>query len=417
MKKEKKRTHFTDQYLRAIQPGSKRAEYYDDHLIKDEKLKKQGVPGLGIRVSPGGSKTFFFTYWYANNSKRITIGTYPAISLDYARGKATNYAETVAEGKDPNRIRQKSKTDRPVTLREYADRFQREYVERKLKASTQSDYKARLNHIRGSKIANIPLADITRDQVRGYLKRESVSHPINANRIHSILSKLFNEAMEDQLIPENPIKGMKKVSKENSRDVRYSEKDIKEIWELIHDEPESMQGLVKMLLITGQRLGETSRMKWEYIDLDYAIWTIPKAETKADRAHIVPLSAMALQVLRRMKACYPESVYVFPGIMKKDRPISDVKGVTERIRAKVPGFRIHDLRHIVATGMIDLGIEFIHVGKVLNHKALAGENHITARYANSEFTDQKRRAMDTWSAHLTGLFSPLKLVKTANQVG
>ena len=413
------KTHFTYQYLKALKPNSKRYEIYDDHRIVNNKLRDEGVPGLGIRVSPGGSKTFFYAYRRGATTNRVTIGKFPTVDLDYARGKAKEYAESLSEGKDPNRERNKAKSERPVTLREYADRFQTEYVERKLKPSSQRDYKARLNRIKASKLAGMALPDIKRDQVRKFLKGIAKDQPINANRIHSILSKLFNEAMEDQLIPENPIKGMKKVANENERYVEYSDADIKEIWKAMHDEPESMQGVLKMLLMTGQRLGETSRMKWDHIDMENAVWTIPKGETKSDRTHIVPLTDATMQVLRRMKAAYPDKEYVFPGFLKRDHPISDFKGVTKRIRdaAKLPNFRIHDLRHIVATRMINLEIDFIHVGKVLNHKALAGENHITARYTNSDFSKQKRRAMQVWHAHLIELTSPLKLVKTANQEG
>ena len=413
------KTHFTYQYLKALKPESKRYEAYDDHRIVNNKLRDEGAPGLGVRVSPGGSKTFFYAYRRGNTTNRVTIGRFPTVDLDYARGKAKEYAESLSEGKDPNRERNKAKAERPVTLREYADRFQTEYVERKLKESSQRDYKARLNRIKASKLAGMALIDIKRDQVRKFLKGIAKDQPINANRIHSILSKLFNEAMEDQLIPENPIKGMKKVANENERYVEYSDADIKEIWKAIHDEPESMQGVLKMLLMTGQRLGETSRMKWDYIDMDSATWTIPKGETKSDRTHIVPLTEMALQVLRRMKAIYPDREYVFQGFLNRDAPIADFKGVTERIRtdAKLKGFRIHDFRHIVATRMINLEIDFIHVGKVLNHRALAGENHITARYTNSDFSKQKRRAMEIWNAHLIELTSPLKLVKTVNERG
>lgn len=398
--------YFSDQTIKTLKPEAKRVEFYDDHLIKGGKLKMSGAKGLGLRVSPGGTKTFFYTYWHGGKSHRITIGTYPNISLSYAREQAGKYAETVSEGKNPGRIRRAAKSDTPITLKEYAERFESEYVARKLKPSTQRDYKSRLNRIKGfKKLANMPLIDIQREQIRSYLKTIAVDNPINANRIHSILSKLFNEAQEDQVIPENPIKGMVKVSKEHARDVRYGKDNIKEIWNALEQEHTSMKSLIRILLLTGQRLGETSRMKWVDIDLETKIWTIPKAETKSNRPHIVPLSETATEMLLQMREAYPESEYVFPGFSKTQKPWSDFKGVTKRIRKAVnlPEFRIHDLRHIVATGMIELGIEFIHVGKVLNHKSLAGENVITSKYTNNEFTDQKRSALEIWSQYVMRL--------------
>ena len=415
--------HLTDKEIKTLttdpKEPNKRLEFFDDHKIENGKLKASGVKGLLLRVAPSGRKTFYYRYRYAEKSRRYKLGTYPTLSLADARDKVREYSQKVAEGIDPAEEKKARINKERVTLGQYIERFKRGYIKRKLKSSTQNTYSARLNKVKSDKVfSSTNISDVTRAMVKEFLDNEAINYPTNANRLHSILSKMFNEAKEDGLIKENPIKGLKKSAKENSRDVRYTDDDIKAIWGALDSEHKSMSGLIKMLLITGQRLGETSRMKWTDVNIDDAVWTIPKSETKSDRTHVVPLSKMALNVLKDMQTINGASEWVFASIQDPVKPLSHFKTATDRIRSatKLSDFRFHDLRHIVATNMIDkLGIEFIHVGKVLNHKGLSGASAITSRYINSEFTDQKRDALDAWSNDLTRIVSPLSIVETVNK--
>ena len=407
--------HLTVKGIKGLEAkDGKRTEYYDDHLIKDGVLKAHGVKGLVIRVSPAGSKTFYFRYRYNGSPKRLKMGKFPTLSLSDARDRIKNeLAPMVADGINPARVRKDRETENPTTVAEYIEQFKNGYIKRKLKASTQKTYSSRLNKVKAdTKFSNLYLKDVTRADVRTFLKSESKDHPTNANRLHSILSKMFNEALDDGLIKENPIKKMEKLNTENERDPRYKDEQIKDIWKAMEAEHISMEGVLKMLLITGQRLGETSRMKWKNIDGN--LWTIPKSQTKTDTTHTVYLTKLALNVLKKMEAINGSSEYVFASIQDNSKPFSFFHNATKRIRKQtgLDDYRIHDLRHIVATKMIDLGVEFIHVGKVLNHKGLSGGHIITSRYTNSDFSEQKQRALEAWGNELTKLVSPLSLAKS-----
>lgn len=392
--------HLSDRKLKTYPNPETREEINDDHLIENGKLKKKGVKGLVLRITPTGAKSFAYRYWYNGKTKRYTIGTYPDWSLSEAREKARELSKIVSEGKDPARLKQDEKASNPDTLAEYIERFKKDHVERMLKPSTQKSYKARLNKVQVSPLGKMYLIDIERKDVRRFLKDEHEKYPTNTNRLHSILSKLFNEAIEDGIISSNPIKGMNKLATENVRDPRYKANDLKEIWEAIESEGIVLSGLLKMLMITGQRAGETSRMKWEHIHGD--TWTIPHAETKTNQTHDVPLSSLALEVLEDMKVINSSSEYVFASEKDNTKPRTYMKGAINRIRLStgLSGFIVHDLRHIVATNMIDLEIDFIHVGRVLNHKGLSGGQLVTARYVNTDLIKQKRRAIEKWDAEL-----------------
>lgn len=389
-------------FIKDTPTPDKRTEIYDT-LVK----------GMILRITPKGSKSFAYRYWYDGKSKQRTIGSVDNYSLAEARDKAESWRRMLDNGIDP--INEKQKNREAITLGEYVREFINDYVETNLKQSTQRTYKSRLNKILQADISKRTLKDIDRGDVRKFLKAESKDHPTNANRLHSIISKLFNEAIDDGYLVKNPIKGMDKISDEEPRDVRYTDDDIKAIWSAISQEWEPMQSLLKMLMITGQRLGETSKMKWS--DIHNRTWIIPikdqKTGKKTKKSHSVPLPNMALNILKKMKPINGESEYVFASQRDQTGHLSHFNGAIGRVRSAtmLNDFRLHDLRHIVATKMIGLGVEFIIVGKVLNHKGLSANNAITSRYINDDMIEQKTQALNVWAGHLTELTSNLSIAK------
>lgn len=399
MAKQKKR--LTPKTISNVTLEEKRFEIYDT-------VQK----GMILRVTPKGSKSFAYRYWYDGKSKQRTIGSVDNYTLGEARAKAESWRKMLDDGKDP--ITEKQKNKEAITLGEYIGVFKNDYVERKLKSSTQKSYNSRLNKICDDRISKMPLKDIDRPTLREFLKGETKNHPTNANRIQAILSKVINEAIEDGYILENPLKGMQKLTSESSRDVQYTDDDIKAIWEAFNQEWEPMQSILKMLLITGQRLGETSKMKWD--DIHNSMWLIPQTDTKNKSSHKVPLSNMALNLLKNMKSTNDDSEYVFASHRDKTGHLSEFGNVIDRIRkvTMLNDFRLHDLRHIVATKMIELDVPFIHVGKVLNHKGLSANNAITSRYVNTSEKieiEQKTKALNIWAGYLTELTTNLSLQK------
>ena len=397
MAKRKKR--LTQKTISNVTLEEKRFEIYDT-------VQK----GMILRVTPNGSKSFAYRYWYNGKSKQRTIGSVDDYTLGEARAKAEGWRKMLDDGKDP--ITEKQENKEAITLGEYIEAFKTDYLKRKLMPSTQKTYTSRLNKVLDNSISDLKLSEIERSHIRGFLKTEAKDHPTNANRLHAILSKVFNEAIEDGYISKNPIKGMDKLTDEQSRDVRYTDDDIKAIWNAICEEWEPMQSLLKMLFITGQRLGETSKMKWS--DIHNRVWYVPQTDTKNKQPHTVPLPNMALNLLKKMKSINDESEFVFASQRDKTGHLSHFMDVMKRIREKtmLNDFRLHDLRHIVATKMIDkLGIEFIIVGKVLNHKGLSANNAITSRYINSDMTEQKSEALNLWAGYLTELTTNLSLQK------
>lgn len=388
----------TDAFVKTV-ASPKRIEIFDT-----------SKSGLALRVNPSGYKSFFYRYRFGGKIKRFTIGSYPSVSLADARRRADELRVQVHAGGDPQGDKQHLKNRQaPKTIGELADLFEKEYVERGLKKSTQSSYKSRLKRIK-DKFKQYSVDEVERSDVKRFLKKIADEQPYNANRIQAIFAKMYSYAVEEEFTQNHPLKRLSKFGEEESRNTNYYPEDIRRLWQAMEQESEPIQSLLKLLLITGQRLGETSRMKWADIDTENALWVIPKAETKGDRVHVVPLSAMAIEVLENLHSLNGSKEYVFNSPRKDGQPLSYFRQVMDRIEkaAELDDFRLHDLRHIVATNMQRLKIDFMHIGKVLNHKGMAKEYIVTSRYIDYDYLDEKREALQKWSIELDRIISGKK---------
>jgi len=384
-------------YIKSVQPQEKRIEIYDTL-----------VAGLALRVTPTGHKSFVYRYRYKNKIKRFTIGTYPKIGLATARNEAKNLSYEVNNGTDPMAEKKKARYDPgSVTLNELAKEFKGKYLPT-LRKGTRYEYARIIDKELIPTLGSFEIKEISRHQVINLLDKKAYDegYPTMANRIRSRLSKMYSFAIDRGLIDYNPVISTPKYSAgENKRDRYYEEDEIKKLWKAFENQEDPARSIFKMLLLTGQRKGETSRMKWECIQDD--VWTIPAEDAKGKRAHDVPLSPSALEILKEMRLRSGKSEYVFESPVIKNRPVQEVKRVAEHIRkeSKVKDFRPHDLRRTAATYMAKLGVERTVLGKILNHKGLAGDGQVTAIYDRHSYMDEKRRALILWSNHLKGILS------------
>ena len=182
----------------------------------------------------------------------------------------------------------------------------------------------------------------------------------------------------------------------------YSIDEIIKLWEAFQAQPEPVCSIMKMLLICGQRSGVTRRMQWADVDLKHKIWTIPAEETKANRTHVVPISDMAVEILKDFEDQFGRSGYVFKSPTIKDQPVQWLQKASEWIQvlSGIDDFRVHDLRRTAATYMAKLGTDRTALGKVLNHKELAGDDHVTEIFDRHNCMKEKRHALGRWATYL-----------------
>ena len=383
------------------------AERLTDALVKRFPVPAQGskvfwdsdVAGFGARITAAGARALVFNYRTkgSGRERRLTIGGFPNWTVGAARIKARELRRLVDQGGDPLADLEDERA--APDMADLADRFEAEHLVRK-RASTAADYRSVLDrHIRPAlrhlKVADVEYADID----RLHRKLTAAGHPRRANTAVAILSKMFGLSIRWGMRADNPCRGVEKNT-ERARRRYLSGDELKRLVAALAAHPDQgVANIVRILLLTGCRRGEALAMRWADLDLTAGTWSKPASSTKQDRAHEVPLSAPARQLLaeirdRQTRQRRPLGEYVFPG-GGASQHVVEIKRAWRRL-CKVAGLtdlRIHDLRHSFASQLVSDGASLPLIGALLGHS----NPSTTGRYAHM-FVDPQRRAVESVGA-------------------
>ena len=232
---------------------------------------------------------------------------------------------------------------------------------------------------------------------------------IGASRTFEIVRKMFNWAVEKGLIEQNPCVGMKKPFNTRRRDRVLSDDEIRAVWNGLPEAPISRDGqqILKLCLITGQRLGEVAGMCRDEFNLETRVWTIPSWRSKNGHAHRVPLTDMALDIIQDAMGL-ATTEFLFPGYGKDDAMKSSSVGKAVRLSRSaigVPHWTTHDLRRTAATCMADLGVAPHVIGHVLNHRAVTAASITDQVYNRYSYDREKRAALELWATQLAAIIA------------
>lgn len=382
----------TDRGVANLKPGlgEARTDYWD-----------AGLPGFGIRVS-ANSKTWICKYFLNGRQWRLRLGHYPALKLAAARKKALKAKADVADGKNPAAEKQAARNaPRLDTFAAVADDFIERYAQRRGNRSWKESKRLLDKHVIPM-WGRRPIREITRADMVELLDRAEDRHGFyTANRVLAAVRKLFNWALlERGKLDTTPIVPGMSRGKEVKRERTLDDDEIKALWDADLGYP--FGPFIRLLLVTGQRRAEVARMRWQDLDLAARVWTLPPEMTKAARTHEVPLSELALEILGAVPRFSGPCVFSTTG---GEKPISGFSPAKKRadLFSGVTGWRIHDIRRSVGTGMARLKVPKEIRGRVLNH---AQKRDVTDTYDTYEYLAEKRSALDTWGQKLTSIIRP-----------
>ena len=393
---------FTDRGIAALKAKTERYEVWED-----------GRTGLGCRVSPKGRKTFIFMYRFDGRARRMGLGTYPLISLASARVKHSRARSALSKGIDPGaqQVAQKQTERNAETVAELIDEFLEKWARPRKRSAAEDERKLKKEvlPIWGKRKAR----DITRRDVikmlDGIVERGA---PIQANRTLAVVRKMFNFALARDIVDATPVAMVKAPAKENQRDRILSADEARIFWSGLGEAPmeDGTKIVLKLELVTAQRKGEIARAAQAEFDFEEGVWTIPADHSKNGKAHRVPLSPLALELIEDAKVIAGDSDWLFPSprgggsitphavnraLMKAMRPTAKRPTPAIELENVTP----HDLRRTAASGMTALGINRLVVAKILNH----AESGVTAIYDRHSYDAEKRHAMDVWASHLESI--------------
>lgn len=347
------------------------------------------LSGFGIRVYPSGKKSFVVSYRVMGRKRIMALGKFGVLTLDQARIKARKVLAQVADGLDPSRDRQALL--KAPTVADLADRYLTDHGPKKKASSVRDDRRNWAQHVL-PRIGQRKIVDITRQDI-DRLHSQMRKTPYAANRVLALLSKAFNLAEVWGMRPEgsNPCRHVK-LYKEEKRERYLSVAEITRLGNVLAEMERQQLELpgtvaaVRLLLLTGCRLNEILKLRWQDVDLDSGCLHLPDSKTGK---RIVLLNRGALEVLGGLERA-EGNPYVIQGRLEGRHLVNLAKPWGRiRKRAGLEGVRLHDLRHTFASFGAGAGLSLPVIGKMLGHSQPA----TTARYAHLA-NDPVRRAVD-----------------------
>jgi integrase len=383
MPKAPRKVVFSEFFIKNLKPGAAPYLRWDG---------KQA--GFAVRVETTGHKSWKAIYKFGGRKRDYHIGAVAAFGIAKARELAADIMYQVAKGNDPQAIKRSARS--AGTFDDIADRHL-EFAKKNNKSWKQADSLVR-KHLR-SKWGKLPAANVARADVRAMMAR--IKAPIVANQTLAAASAIFSWAIKQEIggVKINPCHGVER-NKTKSRERVLSESEIPVFWKAF-DEAGVQGAALKVLLLLGQRPGETSLMRTEHVEDGW--WSLPGDPdptlgwlgTKNKASHRVWLSAPALQIIDALDA----GGFVFAG--PRGGAVFDIDATMRDIckRLDAPRATPHDLRRTSGTLITSLGFGRDAMNRIQNHI----EGGIADVYDQFQYADENKRIMDTVAARIMAL--------------
>lgn len=385
---------FTDQFLASVRTAD-RAEYRDHRY-----------PGLCLRVSASGHRSWSFVYRFRGRLTRLSLGPATALGVADAVRLSKRAALAVAEGHDPARSNAREQRTVAALFEEYRAVAARKKGWPEEHRILKREILPRLSHRLVSEISRADLHDLT--------KKKVASAPVMANRVLARVCRLLSFAVEIGWLDANPALRFPKPFRERSRDHVLMGAELQALCRGLSDiaeNPNHLRGdrqaarAMSLILLTAQRPGEVSGSEVSAFNFGAHIWTIPAATAKNGHRHLVPLSPAAVDIVR--DACSETGgEFVFStGARSSIRARFRKAALRFHRRFGMPKFTCHDLRRTAATVLASEGVPRQHIAQLLNHRSVS-HGEVTAIYDRHDYWNEKAAAVDVLQRvmHASGLF-------------
>ena len=360
------------------------------------------VRGFLIRATPKGSKSWDLICYIRGEKVRLTLGSYPELSLTEARKRAREHRSEIERGEDPRAAKTAARAAQSVG--EAAELYIERYAKPNKRTWRGDQWMLNKHVLPYWRDRNV--REIQRTDVIALLERIAKTAPILANRIRGLLSKFFSFLISQALCDVNPVRDTVRPAKENPREFSLTPVQIRVVWKAIGElEDARLRDIYQLAFLTCARRGELLGMTWDEVDLDAALWSLATERTKNGRAWRVPLPPTAVAILRERKerACGSALVFADENGDPLKRGTLAFKHEMFIKRLGIP-FRLHDARSVVVTHASEQqGTPADVLDRMLNHVT----GGVTAKHYNRNTREpEHRRALLRWDNWLKGVVEP-----------
>ena len=364
--------------------------------------------GLKLRIKPNGSKSWLLNYLKPISKKRtnLSLGMYPDLSLANARKEAVKARELLAQQIDPKEHRDTERLKKAAALEHTLEKVAQKWFEIK---------KHEISHDHGVDIwrslelhafpslGAVPISKITAPKVIEAIRPIEAEGKLDTvKRVNQRLNEIMDFGVNTGLIHANPISGIKAAFKSAAKQNNPALKP-EQLPELMTTLSHSNTKMVTKFLIEWQlhtmvRPNEAAGTRWDEIDFESQVWTIPPARMKKKREHRVPLTPQTLAILEAIKPISGHREYVFPA----DRdPKKCVNSQTANAALKRMGFKdqttAHGLRSLASTTLNDQGFDSDVIEAALAH---VDTDKVRGVYNRTDYLERRRKVMCWWSEHI-----------------
>ena len=385
------KVQLTRQLIESAKPGA-----------TPQELRDTKVGGLLLRVQPSGIKAYIVEW---ARGKRRTVGRHPVMTLDGARETARRLLGEAAEHGAPKAVIEAEKAAQSLaTVRTFGEFMRDRYgphvqATAKAGAATVQSLAKHFAHLYDRDLSSISRADFDAFKVK---RLTAKVHPATVNRDLDRIKAALSAATHWELLPANPLAGVKRIKRDIEERVRYlapgeeralrttlerrdatarARRESGNAWRAARSEAllpplgaysDHITPMVLLALNTGLRRGELVQLTWPDIDLPGKRLTVRAGYGKSGKTRHLPLNSEALQMLKAYRKQHDGKGRLFA--------IAGIGKAWERLMtaADIEDFRFHDLRHTFASKLVMAGVDLNTVRELLGH----GDIKMTLRYAH-----------------------------------
>ena len=375
--------------------------------------------GLHLLVLPSGRRYWRMNYRYLGKYKTLAFGIWPEVELADARAKRDEARRLLARGIDPSEQLKQDKIIASVaaanTFQAVADEWLAKIEREDLSPVTLKKNRWLLSFAYPA-LGRRPIADISPHELLAVLRTVEVrGRHESAKRIRATCSQVFRYAIATARADRDvaaDLKGALTVPKVTHRAAITTPLEAGGLLRAIHGfegHPVTTAAL-KLLPHVFVRPGELRYAEWADFDLDKAIWTIPPHKTKMRRAHSVPLSRQALDIIAGIETDAALSPFLFPSLRSVHRPMSEntINAALRRMGYAQDEMTGHGFRAMASTLLNEMGKW--NPDAIERQLAHADNNAVRRAYTRGEYWNERVAMMQDWSNYLDQLRDGAKIL-------
>jgi len=388
---------------------------------KEKAYKLADERGLYLLVNPNGSKLWKLKYRFAGIEKKLSLGSFPDVTLADVRNKREDARKQLTNNIDPGVLKNSIKRSKKLAAENSFEAIAREWHAKFTPKWTKEHCERMLIRLEQNIfpwIGRRPIVEVTTPELLSTLRRiESRNAFETAHRILQICGQVFRYAIATG-----------RAERDLSADLRGALAPIRKKYHASITDPVEVGKLLlaishyqgffatkcalQLAPLFFVRPGELRRAEWSEFDFDKAEWRIPAEKMKMRETHIVPLCTQAITILQELRAFTGDGKYVFPSIRSSKRPMSEntVLGALRRLGYTKDEMTGHGFRSMASTLLNEQGWNRDAIERQLAH----GErNNIRAAYNYAEYLPERRKMMQHWGDYLDELTnnSNISLIK------